>query len=113
MASVNMPQRKQSGSGNLLSIAGAGLGALAGGPAGAGLGMQLGGMAGGMMNQPQAQAAPVESSALSRRKMALDQSPLRQIRESIDSLQYIPDPQQRAELAKPLLQADYMARNKR
>lgn len=108
MAGINMPGRPKSNSGALMSLAGAGAGALVGGPAGAGVGMQLGGMAGASQQQPEG-PAPVDS-AISRRMQQLDQTPLRQIRESIDSLKYVQDDQQRMELAKPLLMADYAAR---
>ena len=110
MPGINVPKRPAGNSGNLLSLAGAGAGALVGGPAGAGVGMQLGGMA-GSMNQPAEGPQPI-AGPIGRRMQELDQSPLRQIRESIDSLKFVQDDAQRAELAKPLLQADYMARMK-
>lgn len=109
MAGINMPKRQQSGNGNLMTLAGMGAGAAFGGPAGAGIGAQLGGMAGASQQQPE---GPAAVGPIQRRMAELDQSPLRQIRQSIDSLKYIEDDAQRAELAKPLLQADYMARMK-
>lgn len=107
MAGINMPKRQQANTGSMLTLAGMGAGAALGGPAGAGIGGQLGGMAGQMQKQPE---GPESVGAIGRRMAELDQSPLRQIRQSIDSLKYIQDDAQRAELAKPLLEADYMAR---
>lgn len=111
---VSMPQRKDNNAGlsKLLTIGGAVAGGMAGGPAGAMQGASMGQMAGGLMAKQEAGPQAVESNALSRRMQQIDQSPLRQIRESIDSLKYVQDDQMRAELAKPLLQADYMARMK-
>lgn len=97
-------------------------GAVAGGiasggsPMGVMQGATLGRSVGGMLS-PQEQLqqkiqkqtiGPVD--AISRRKAQLDQTPLRQIRDSIDSLKYVDNSEVRAELAKPLLQAEYMAR---
>ncbi len=104
---------------DLLTIAGAVGGGVVGGPQGALTGASLGRTAGGML-EPQEQLeqriqkqniGPVETAA-TRRKFQLDQTPLRQIRDSIDSLKYVNDDAMRMELAKPLLQADYLARNK-
>lgn len=108
MAGIHMPQRPKSNNGSILSLAGAGAGFAMGGPVGAGLGMQAGGMI-GAASQPPPAPEPAQT-AMTRRMGQLDQSPLRQIRNSIDSLQYVQDDAQRAELAKPLLMADYMAR---
>lgn len=108
MAGVSIPKR-QSNSGALLSLAGAGVGALAGGPAGASVGMNVGGALGGMSQKPSG-PEPIETGAISRRMQQLDQSPLRQIRESIDSLKYVEDPQMRMQLAAPLVKADMAAR---
>lgn len=113
MAEIFMPKRPKNSSGNLLALAGAGAGAAFGGPVGAGIGMQAGGMVGGMMDANKSQGpAQVQSSAMSRRMTQLDQSPQRQLRESINSLQYIDDPVQRAELAQPLMQAAQLAKQK-
>ncbi len=109
MAGINMPSRPKSNNANLLSLAGAGAGALIGGPAGAGIGMQVGGMA-GSMNQPQQGPEAVGTGAMSRRMSQLDQTPLRQIRESIDSLKFVEDDAQRMELAKPLVMAEMKAK---
>lgn len=98
----------------LLTLGGMAAGGIAGGPAGIATGGQFGGMAGGMLQKPQAQpSGPVETSAIDRRMQKLDQTPLMQIRESIDSLQYLPDPAMRQELGKPLLQAEFAARGKK
>lgn len=111
---VAIPRRKQDDSlGKLLQVGGAVAGGIFGGPQGAMAGASAGGMAGGLLQPaPEAGPQPVETGAISRRMQQLDQSPLRQIRESINSLQYVQDAEQRAALAKPLLQADYMARQK-
>jgi len=114
---VNIPQKKgDNGAGlsKLLTVGGAVAGGiLGGGLPGAMAGAQAGGMLGGMFSKPEeAGPEPVQTSAIDRRLGQLDQSPLRQIREGIDSLKYIQDDQMRAELAKPLMQADYLARNK-
>lgn len=94
------------------------IGALGGGPMGAMQGAMAGRSLGGMLDpqkqleeQVQKQAVgPVD--AISRRKAQLDQTPLRQIRESIDSLKYVNNDAMKMELAKPLLQAEYMAKQK-
>lgn len=64
----------------------------------------------------QAGPAPVQvgqSDALQRRMGAIDNSPIRQIAESLNSLKNIPDQKMREDLAYPLMKADYMARNKK
>lgn len=121
---VNIPQRKSQGDGglgSLLQLGGMVAGGLVAGPggaaAGAATGGSLGGMAGGLLSEKDQSQGPqaVEtggSDALQRRMSKLQENPQMQIANSIDSLKYIQDPGQRAELAKPLLQADYMARNK-
>lgn len=110
-------QQKDDSLSKLLTIGGAAAGGYFGGPAGIATGASLGGLAGGMLTPkelPQQEPGPIETGgdAMSRRMQALQESPYGQIRESIDSLKYIQDPQQREMLAKPLLQADFMARNK-
>jgi hypothetical protein len=122
MADVYMPKKKQSGLdlGKIATIGGAAfglmnpvaLGASAGaGLAGAAAGANLGGMAGGLLSSaPKQGPQAVAGGAINRRMQQLDQTPLRSIRDSIDSLKYIQDPAQRAELAMPLMKADYMAR---
>ena len=109
MAGVFVPKRPQNNNSALLSLAGAGAGAALGGPAGAGLGMQTGGLLGAQNQVPTGPAA-VETSAISRRLSQLEQSPLRQIRDSIDSLKFIEDPAQKMELAKPLVMAEMQAK---
>lgn len=114
MAQVNMPVRRQQANNDqqLFQIGGALAGAMLGGPAGALTGANLGGQAAGFLSPEQSEEQPQAiETALGRRKSQLDQTPLRQIRDSIDSLKYIKDDQTRMELAKPLLQADYLARN--
>lgn len=101
---------------NFMTLAGAGAGAYAtgGSPQGIATGAQLGGMAGGMMSDkgPQSQTPQLQSSgAMDRRMQQLNNDPLKQIRDGIDSLKYVQDDQQRQELAKPLFMAEYMARN--
>lgn len=103
-----------------LQLGGAVAGAFEGGPSGAAKGAQAGGTAGGIINSLAPAAQPAQSqeveapgdSAMRRRLQELDNDPGKQIADSINSLQYIQDPQQRAELARPLLQANYMAQNK-
>ena len=116
---INIPKRQQQddGIGKLLQLGGMVGGAIVGGPAGAATGGSLGGMAGGLLANNNQQQGPEAiqtgpSDAMGRRMQSLQESPQMQIANSIDSLKYIQDPQQRAELAKPLMQADYMARNK-
>jgi len=117
------PKQQSSGGGNnplgsFLSLGGAALGALTAGPggslAGASAGAGLGGLLGGAISQPQAQNTQQQGpaqidSAMQRRVTQLDQTPLKQIRDSIDSLKFV-DQSTRAELAKPLLQAEYLAK---
>lgn len=115
------------GLGKFLTLAGGVVGGVlgsAGGPGGAiggaAAGSSLGGAIGGMIDpekelqqriQQKQQVGPVETS-MTRRKYQLDQTPLRQIRESIDSLKYVNNDAMRMELAKPLLEAEYMAKAK-
>ncbi len=117
---VYTPKRQQStdSTGQMLQLGGLAAGALIGkSPQAAMTGMSLGGAVGGMMG-PQAQVegpGAVQtggSDALQRRMQKIQENPQMQIANSIDSLKFIQDPQMRADLAKPLLQADYMARNK-
>lgn len=119
MAGIYVPQKKQAPDdlGKMLQIGGMAAGAAYGGPAGASLGGSLGGMIGGIAGPEKASAGPGAvdtggSDALQRRMSKLQENPQMQIANSIDSLKYIQDPGQRAELAMPLLQADYMARNR-
>ena len=105
---------------NLLTVAGGAAGAyLGGGVGGASIGASLGNALGDIADPQKEfehriqkqQVGPVETS-MSRRKFQLDQIPLRQIRESIDSLKYVNNDAMRMELAKPLLEAEYMAKAK-
>lgn len=107
MSGVNMPRRAPSSAGSSMGLIGAGVGAAFGGAAGAGIGMQAGSMLGASGKAP---AGPDAVDAITRRKQALDNTPLRQIRDSIDSLQYVQDDQQRMELAKPLVMAEMAAK---
>lgn len=100
---------------SMLSLAGTLYGGSVGGTAGA----AAGGMAGGMLGsaiapeaaKPTASVNAPDSSAMSRRMDEINQSPQMKIANSINSLQYIEDPEQRAEIAKPLFKANYIARN--
>lgn len=112
---VNAPRREQKkdDTDNLFKIGGAVLGGIYGGPAGAMTGAQLGGLAGGMLQGPGDSGDGgqniVEASAMDRRMNAIDNSNLGQLRQSINSLQYVKDPEVRMALAKPLLKAQYLA----
>lgn len=113
MANINMPSKPKDRTGSLLTLAGAGAGAALGGPAGAGIGMGLGQSLGQMQaaNQPQgAQPVQESQSAVQRRLAQLDETPLAKIRQGLDALQFVEDPAQRVELAKPLLQAEMVAK---
>lgn len=101
----------------LMTIGGAAAGGFAtgGSPQGIMTGAQLGGMVGGMAQKPQAQTqsmAPLEGGAMDRRMSQLQNSDLSNLRNSIDSLQYVQDDSLRQQLAKPLLQAEFMAKKK-
>lgn len=98
---------------NILSIAGAAGGALAGGGLpGAMGGMSAGGAIGGLMT-PKPPAAPdAVGGAMERRMDQIQNSDLSKLRQSIDSLQYVKDDSLKESLAKPLLQAEFMARKK-
>lgn len=117
MGGINIPQPKQKqgplgGLGKALPLIGGAIGAAFGGPAGFGAGMAAGSAVGGALT-PEQEEGPqgVQSdSAMSRRMNQIDDSPQMQLRQSIDSLKFVEDPAQRAELAKPLLQAEYLAR---
>lgn len=112
------PAQKKNDLGQILQIGGAVAGGIFGGVPGAMAGSQLGGMAGGMLDDtggpgpsvPQAPQVASDGGAMSRRMAELNDSPQMQIRQGIDSLKYVQNPEQRMELAKPLLQADYLAK---
>jgi hypothetical protein len=132
---INIPQTQARSSGGgmtnrLMTLGGLAAGAAAtvgtGGAAapgamaimqGAAAGGGLGSMAGSIMNpEKQSQAATPTAAgsngAVDRRLGQLDQSPLRQIRESIKSLEHVPDQNLRAQLAQPLFQAAQAAKRK-
>lgn len=124
MANVFIPKRPQeqpsgSGLGTLMGAVGGIAGtALSGGNPAVGMaasqvGQQLGkGIAPGSPGSAGGGSAGVqvdEQSALSRRKAVMDESPLMQIRESMDALKTLP-PEQQAGLADPLVKAHEMAR---
>ena len=116
MANVMMPQKKKDNTQQLLTIAGGVAGGVlgAGNPAAISTGANIGGMIGGAVG-PQEKPSPlIDSNPMTRRLEQLDQnpSPLRQIRDSVDSLQYIKDPAMRDQLAQPLLQASVAAKLK-
>jgi hypothetical protein len=106
------------------TLAGGVAGAIYGGPAGAAAGANLGNMVGGLFGgggggstpqyiEEKPQAEPIQtgpSDALARRMQQINNSDLAQIRQGINSLQYINDEETRAKLAKPLLQAEYLAK---
>ena len=111
------PKQSSDGLGKVLTIGGAVAGGVmtGGSPQGIAMGAGLGQTAGGVFNKPQQQESGMVEApqgALDRRLQELKQQPLAQIRESINSLQYVQDPQVRQQLAEPLMQADYMARMK-
>ena len=115
MVQVSQPQRKQveNQDEKMLGLLGAGLGFAAGGPMGAmqgyGMGQQLGGLV-SPKQAPQAEPQMIDN-ALSRRMNKIENSDISTIRKSIDSLKYIQDPDQRMALAKPLMQAEYLAKS--
>ena len=118
MPSISVPRRPQSNQAATMQLigtgVGAGLGAMAGGVGaapGAAMGSSIGGALGGasQANQPAGPQA-LETGPMSRRLEKLDQSPLRQIRDSIDSLKYVDDDATRMELAKPLVMAEMKAK---
>jgi len=111
------PKAKSNDLGQILQLGGAVAGGVFGGIPGAMAGSQLGGMAGGLLDDKGAgpSAAPQiseDGGAMSRRMASLNNDPQMQIRDGINSLKYIQDPAQRVELAKPLLQAQYLSQNK-
>lgn len=93
----------------MLPMIGQAVGTAYGGPAGG----IAGGMLGGELQTkpPEAGPSPIEASAMSRRMDQLNNDPQSQIRQSLQALNQLP-PEQRGELAKPLLAADYLASNK-
>lgn len=116
MAQIQGYKAPADNNGQIFQVGGAVVGAAAGGLPGAAVGSGLGGLAGGMLNQapPQTQMiqGPQESSDSFGRRMAeIDNSPQSKIYDSLNALQYVQDPQLRAQLAEPLLKADYIQRN--
>lgn len=107
------------GLGKILQVGGAIAGGFFGGPAGAlagaATGASLGGLAGGIIDpvkpgeMPKPKGALPAANSVERRLAELEQSPEMKLRESIDSLKYIPDDALRAQLAEPLLQAQQVA----
>ncbi len=119
-------QRESSGGGGILGtiapIAGAALGFAAGGPGGAMTGLNIGQSVAGLTAQ--APDSPTEGArpqtvqtegndSMKRRMQSLNENPLKQIGDSINSLQFVQNDQVRQDLAKPLLQAQYLAMNKK
>jgi hypothetical protein len=105
--------KQDNGFANMLTLGGMAAGAVAGGPAGAMTGASLGGAAAGILQpkQPEQVAnGAIATNAIDRRMQKLDQSPMMQIRESIDSLKYVQDPSMKEALAGPLVQASILAR---
>lgn len=98
--------------GALLKSGGQVLGAAFGGPEGASIGGSAGSMLGDKVSPDLMQEKPQET-AMSRRFNSLNDDNLAVLRDSLDSLQYIPDDQKRASLAEPLMQAYYMEVKKR
>lgn len=99
----------------ILQIGGMAAGAMIGGLPGAMAGGQLGGTLGGMaqggtggVNDQDVASANV----IDRRMNQLKETPQAQIAQSINSLKDIDDPMLRQELAKPLLQAQYIGQQK-
>lgn len=95
----------------ILQLGGMAAGAMYGGLPGAMMGGQLGGMVGGMAQGEGGQNNDV-GNVVSRRLGQLKETPQAQIAASIESLKDIEDPMLRQELAKPLLQAQYMSNQK-
>lgn len=107
-------KNKKNNDQELFQIGGAIIGGMYGGPGGALAGSNIGSQISNFANQGKQEETgpqPLET-AMSRRKAQLDQTPLRQIRESIDSLKYVNNDAMRMELAKPLVEAEYMAKMK-
>lgn len=112
-------QPTQSGLGQLLGTAGSIVGGIYGGPAGSAAGGMAGNAIGSAVAPGSKGDAPKnvtvdqgpDQNALQRRKEAMDNSELGQLRQSIDSLKYLP-PEQQAGLADPLQKAYSMAKQK-
>jgi hypothetical protein len=114
MAEIYRPQKKSSGFSGALGTVGSVVGGWFGGSGGSAAGGAIGSAIGEKKAENAAPAAQIKpQSALDRRLKNLEDDPLRQISDSVDSLQYVQDPQQRAELAKPLMQAQYLAQQKK
>ena len=105
MSEVWKPKpRKPSGGLQAIPVLGSVFGGMFGGPGGAAAGGAAGNALVGSMG-PKPGPDHVENTALDRRLQELQKDPLQDIRDSIDSLQYIQDPAQRDALAQPLMQA--------
>jgi hypothetical protein len=100
MAQVLIPQKKDD-TNNLLTIGGAVVGGIMGGPPGAMLGAQAGGLAGSTLNPEKAGPAPVQatvaeapsatdSNAVRRRLDSLNQNPVQQLTAAQEALKYQP-----------------------
>lgn len=97
----------------ILQLGGLAAGGAIGGLPGAMAGAQLGGTLGGLASGGGVSGQDVSSAnVLDRRLGQLRETPQNQIAQSINSLKEIDDPMLRQELAKPLLQAQYMSQQK-
>lgn len=115
---INMPEKKPSGMGKALTVGGAVAGGIIGqgSPQAIVAGAGAGSTANSLLSptpKPDANVPMPDASAINRRLAMSRNSPQAQIRESIDALKFVNDPSLRAELAQPLLQADYMESFKR
>jgi hypothetical protein len=111
MPDVYRPAPKKPSAGlAALPIVGNIVGGMFGGPAGAAAGGAAGSAIAGAGTPKPGPSNVQQNDAIARRLDQLSNDPQKQIRDSINSLQFIQDDKQRADLAKPLLQAEYMAK---
>jgi hypothetical protein len=114
MAGIAKIQRQQAPDdmGKLLTLGGAAVGGFFGGPQGAMTGANAGGMINGIVAAPPKPEGPAPIGAMGRRMAEIDNSPSQVLASSLQAVKQISDPAMRADLARPLLAADYLAKNR-
>ena len=96
----------------ILQLGGLAAGAAYGGLPGAMAGSQLGGMLGGIAGGDQGSGQSYADSVISRRIGQLESKPQMEIAKSLEAVKQIDDPALKEQLARPLLQAQYLGQQR-
>lgn len=117
MAQVNRPQVQNNDLSNLLTIGGAAIGGIAGGPQGALTGAGAGQMAAGVLAPPQAQAPMADNggsqaAAMARRQQQMSQDNLATLKQAEANLPHLPE-DLRQQYGPSIIRARMMEEQKR